>query len=262
VYFAIIDTLTWTRYTIDMNIIPIKTPLFQEGDDLSKFIFGAIVEIIDKSVVVVTSKIVALSQNAVAPIEAKNKLIYKNSKQVIKTPWTLMALVNNEWCANAGIDESNAAHGIILLPKKPMATAYTLRQYLLKKHTLKNLGVIITDTRSVPLRKGTIGRAIGYAGFEPMKSYIGKKDLYGRKTRYTQTNSADALAAAAVCVMGEGNEQNPLAIITNAPVTFTTKKFSDTARDSLALTPSDDIYGAVFIHDARASRPRTTRKHS
>nr|MDQ3015055.1 coenzyme F420-0:L-glutamate ligase [bacterium] len=148
---------------------------------------------------------------------------------------------NDGWGINAGIDESNAKNKLILLPQDSFKTAEVLCENFKKHFSLKKLGVLITDTRSMPLRIGTVGKALGYAGFEPLKSYIGKKDLFGRKSRVTQSNVADALAASAVLVMGEGNEQTPMVVIKDAPVIFSNKKGG-----SLALPPEGDIFGNVF----------------
>ena len=91
-----------------------------------------------------------------------------------------------------------------------------------------------------------MGRSIGYAGFEPLKSYVGKKDLFGRKSRFTQSNIADALAASAVVVMGEGNEQTPVAILRDAPVRFTKQRGVNKKSPSLVLLPEKDIYAVVY----------------
>lgn len=78
--------------------------------------------------------------------------------------------------ANAGVDESNANGKIILLPRDSFKSANALRNYFKKKYSLKNFGVIISDSRSLPLRSG--------------------------------------ITAAVLC-MGEGNERRQLALITD-----------------------------------------------
>jgi coenzyme F420-0:L-glutamate ligase/coenzyme F420-1:gamma-L-glutamate ligase len=45
--------------------------------------------------------------------------------------------------------------------------------------------------------------AIGVAGLEPLKSYVGQADPYGYELRTTVMASADELAAAAELVMGK-----------------------------------------------------------
>ena len=90
----------------------------------------------------------------------------------------------------------------------------------------------------MPLRNGVIGIAQGYAGLEGVKSYKEEKDIFGRKFIYSNTNVADSLATGATLCMGEGNEQQPLALITDAPVVFTNKINKKEMRVKL----SEDIF--------------------
>jgi dihydrofolate synthase / folylpolyglutamate synthase len=59
------------------------------------------------------------------------------------------------YAANAGIDESNANGKCILLPEDSYVTAYILWRELRQRSGIENLGIIITDSRTAPLRKGT-----------------------------------------------------------------------------------------------------------
>lgn len=102
--------------------------------------------------------------------------------------------------------------------------------------------MIITDSRIMPLRAGVVGVALGYAGFKGLRDYRGKKDIFGRKLKYTQTDMADALASAAIAVMGEGSERQPLCVIENAPVEFTVR----TNKRELLVSPADDMYRPLF----------------
>ena len=79
------------------------------------------------------------------------------------------------------------------------------------------MGVIITDSRLVPLRRGVVGIAIGFFGFKPLKDYRGKKDLFGREFKMETSNMPDSLATAAVLEMGEGSEGKPIAVISQVP---------------------------------------------
>ena len=225
-----------------MYITGIKTPLFRNKESLFNFLDNNISSLDEGDILVITSKIIALSQGRVAALNDKKKLIAKESRRVIETPWAALTLTDDGWCLNAGIDESNADQLLILFPRHPFTIAEQICQLLTKKFALKNLGVVITDTKSLPLRVGTIGRAIAYAGFEPLRSYIGKKDLFGKKSRFTKSNIADALAAAAVLLMGEGDEQTPLVIIKKAPVIFNPK----VKKKALFLTSEKDIYTYIF----------------
>ncbi|MCF7815715.1 MAG: coenzyme F420-0:L-glutamate ligase [Candidatus Pacebacteria bacterium] len=228
-----------------MQIKPIKTSIHCISDDLFSFIVSHVKRLDDGEILVVTSKIVALSQGNIISHDMYTEYLKNVSMQSIQTPWATFTHTNEGWCINAGIDESNAQDSLITLPKKPFECAHALLKKLKRHYGLKNLGLIITDTRSVPLRVGTIGRTIGCAGFHPFKSYIGKKDLFGRKSRVTISNVADALAAGAVLVMGEGNEQTPLAVIQNAPITFTQSKLKN-EETRLFLLPKDDIFTYLY----------------
>ena len=112
----------------------------------------------------------------------------------------------------------------------------------MKKNKLKKLGVIVTDSRLLPLRAGVVGVALGYAGFKGIKNYIGKPDLFGRPFEFSKTDMADSVATAAVLVMGEGIEKQPLALISSAPVEFTDK----TNRKELKIDIQEDIYKPLF----------------
>ena len=94
----------------------------------------------------------------------------------------------------------------------------------------------------MPLRAGAVGVALGYAGFQGIKNYIGEKDIFGRIFKMSKTDVADSLATSAVLCMGEGKEQQPLAVITDAPIIFTNKR----AKNELIIDPSKDIYAPLF----------------
>jgi len=231
-----------------MEIKPVPTRVFREGESLFHFLDLYLTDLAERDIVVITSKVIALSQKRTArySLKEKERYIKKESCKVIKTDFCYLSFKDGEWCVNAGVDESNAKGKIILLPKDPKIVALGVRHRLQKRCHLKNIGVIITDTRSVPLRLGTMGVALSWSGFEGFKNYIGKKDLFKKTFKYTQSNMADALAVAAVAVMGEGAEQIPVAIIRKAPVDFSNRSF---IHSSLSISPSKDLYRPVYIID-------------
>jgi len=144
--------------------------------------------------------------------------------------------------ASAGIDESNTDSKLILLPKDSFKTARSIRKKLQQKYNVKKLGVLITDSRTIPLRIGVTGVALGYAGFRGLRDYRGRPDIFGRKFKFSQTNVADSLATTAVFLMGEGNEQQPLAIIKKASIEFCDK----INRKELHIDIQDDMYQPLF----------------
>jgi coenzyme F420-0:L-glutamate ligase len=228
-----------------MIIKPIKTHVFQEGDDLFSFIIDYFKKLSEKSVVVVTSKIVALAENRTAVVEnikMKEKLIRAESEFAIRTKYVWLTIKDGMVMASAGIDESNANGKLILLPKDSFKTARFLRKKLQQKYGIRYLGVLITDSRTIPLRAGVTGVALGYAGFRGVKDYRGTPDIFGRKFKFSRTDVADSLATAAVLVMGEGNERQPLAIIEKAPIKFCDKIY----RKELHIDIQDDMYRPLF----------------
>jgi dihydrofolate synthase / folylpolyglutamate synthase len=224
-----------------MKVSAVRTSIFKENGDLLAFITKHIPRLPESSVVAVTSKIAALAEGRVAyPADEteRKRLIRRESVWQLETgsPWWL-TVRDGSMVVNAGIDESNAKSGVVLLPKDSFKVAESIRNALKKKYRVKKLGVIITDSRISPLRAGVTGLAVGYAGFKGIRDYRGKKDIFGRKLKVTMTDVADSLATAAALVMGEGAEKQPLAIIENAPVQFT---------ERVDRTLKDDLYAPLF----------------
>ncbi|MDQ5954696.1 MAG: ligase protein [Patescibacteria group bacterium] len=228
-----------------MQIQSIKTKVFNEQEDLTSFILKYIKKLPEKSVLVITSKIVALSEGRVVLYKnekQKGELIKQESSFALKTKLTWLTIKDGMVMASAGIDESNAKGKLILLPKDSFKSADKIRKELKKKFKVKHLGVLITDSRIFPLRAGIVGVSLGYAGFKGVRNYIGKKDIFKRVLKMSRTDIADSLATSAVLCMGEGNEQQPLALITNAPVEFTEK----INKKELLVDPKEDLYLPLF----------------
>src|SRR3989338_9019126 len=128
-----------------MIIKPIKTRVFQEGEDLFSFITDYFKKIRERSVLVVTSKIVALAEKRTAiaeNVQTKEKLIRSESEFAIPTKLVWLTIKDGMVMASAGIDESNANGRFILLPKDSFKRARFLRKKLQKKYNLKQLGVL------------------------------------------------------------------------------------------------------------------------
>src|SRR3989338_5209994 len=117
-----------------MQIKAIKTRIFQENEDLLPFILKYVKKIRENSVLVITSKIIALSEGrAVSRVNEaeKIKLIKKESDFALKTKIVWLTIKSGIVMANAGIDESNARGKLILLPKNSFKSAEILRQKLI-----------------------------------------------------------------------------------------------------------------------------------
>lgn len=243
-----------------MIVTPIRTRVFRAHEPLLPFIRRHVRRLRDGDILVVTSKIAALAQGRTVETKDprdKERWIRTQSRTMLRTPWCWLTKLNGEWCANAGVDESNADGRLILFPKHLQRDAERMRRALARLHRIRRLGVLVTDTRLIPMKRGSMGVAVAVAGFEPLQSYIGNKDLFGRPLKMTESNVAQALAAAAVLAMGEGDERCPLAVIRGARVTFTPRP---TPLTSLAVDPCRDLYRAAYAACGRRSRRTSTRR--
>ncbi len=239
-----------------MIIRSVKTHKVIPGKDtnLYQILDGYLPKIRERSVIAITSKIVAICEGRFVKIGEANKddLIAREAEwylpRKLNKYGVMLTIKQNILAPSSGIDESNAHGHYILWPKDSQKTVNEVRAYLRKKHTIKNLGVIITDSRTLPLRWGTIGVSLGYSGFTSLNNYIGKKDLFGRKLEVTQSNIADALAVAAVLAMGEGAEQTPLVVIEDIP--FVQFRNANPSKKELEMfnvdMKKDDMYAPVL----------------
>lgn len=227
-----------------MRVDPIRTRIFMEGEDLLDFIVAHVPQIPEESVIAVTSKIVALAEGRTVPTSAdKDTLIQSESEYALKTSLVWLTIKDGSVLANAGVDESNAQGVYILLPEDSFASAENIRTSLMRHYGVSALGVLITDSRTAPLRSGVTAVGLGWAGFKGVRDYVGTRDLFGRTFRYERVNVADSLATVAAFMMGEGAESQPLALITDAPVIFMSDR-ADPAE--VRIAPEDDLYRPFF----------------
>jgi F420-0:gamma-glutamyl ligase len=207
----------------------------------------------ERSIVVITSKIVSLCEGSVLPIDqaSLDVLVAQHAQYFLPSSMSQyhvsLTVAHNSLVVAAGIDESNGDGNYVLWPKDVQATANEVRAYLLERHGLHHLGVIITDSTTKPLQQGTTGAAVAYSGIKPTKSYIGSGDLFGRKFEYNRSSIANGLAAAAVVTMGEGTEQTPLAIIEDvAFVEFTDVAPPPEELSDVIVSMADDLYAPLL----------------
>jgi len=239
-----------------MIIKPVKTHKVRPGKDgdLRAILDRYLSSLQEGSVVAITSKIVAICEGRFVRVGSTDKdaLIRQESEYYLPRKLNkygvMLTIKRNILAPSAGIDESNAEGHYILWPKDTQKTANEIRAYLRKKYRLKKLGIIITDSRTLPLRWGTIGVCLAYSGFKSLNNYIGKKDLFGRKLNVTQSNVADSLAVAAVLAMGEGDERTPLALLEDLP--FVQFREADPPISELKMfnvdMQKDDMYAPVL----------------
>ena len=99
------------------------------------------------------------------------------------------------------------------------------------------------------MRRGVTGITLGWCGFEPLYSYVNQPDIYGKPLRVTQINILDALATAAVFVMGEGGEQTPIAVISDAPkITFVNRSPTAEEEKRVVISMEEDLYAPLLLN--------------
>lgn len=238
-----------------MLVEAIKTHRIECGENLKQIIDKYVLSINDGDILVITSKVVSICQGRTVAKNSisKEELIKQEADLVIKSNNTYgvhLTIKNNILIPSAGIDESNADNVYILYPDNIQGVAENLWDYLCKKHQLKNLGILITDSHTTPMRRGVTGIALAWCGFAPLHSYVGAPDLYGRPLRMTHINILDSLATSAVFLMGEGAEQTPIAIISDAPkIKFLDRHPNKEEIASVVIPVEDDLYAPIFIKD-------------
>lgn len=234
---------------------PVKTKKVTVRDsDILEILDRFLPYLNDRSVVAVTSKIVSIAEGSVVPLEGtdKDKLIIREAELYLPRSSSrynvLLTVKGNAVIFSSGVDESNSKGNYVLWPRDSQKSANRMREHLAKKHGKKNIGVIITDTASVPLRWGQRGVfVLAHSGFAALNSYIGKPDIFGRTFKMTSAAVADALGTAAVLVMGEGAEQTPLAVIEDIPfVKFQGRNPTRAELQKLRMPLGDDLYAPLF----------------
>jgi coenzyme F420-0:L-glutamate ligase / coenzyme F420-1:gamma-L-glutamate ligase len=246
-----------------IQITPIRI-----SDDIRLYsdLSAIILEAIDRSqigmqngdILVVTHKIVSKAEGRVvdlASIKPSTKaismakehdkdprvmeLILKESSQILRAKNGIIISETKHGfvCANAGVDQSNVeGDTAVLLPVAPDQAAGRLQEAV-KEKIGKEIAVIITDTFGRTFRNGQTNVAIGVAGINPIKSYIGTYDMYGRKLRVTEIAVADEIASAAELVMGKA-ERTPVAIVRG----YNFEKASKTSVKSLLRAKERDLF--------------------
>jgi len=230
-----------------LEVIEVKTrKVLPPKDDLYEILDQHLPKLKEGDVLLIASKILAIHQGRSVKIGKLKKADLVKLEADFHLPGRLVAgseiiitIKDHTLIPSAGIDESNGKGHYILWPKNTNQLLKKICQYLKKKFHIKKLAVVATDSHTTPLRWGTQGIAIGFYGIKPLFDYRGKKDIFGRKLKYTQRNLVDPLANLGALIMGEGNEQTPMAIVRGAKwVKFTTKDYSK----EFFINPKDDLY--------------------
>lgn len=225
-------------------------PLVEPGDDIAQC---AIKAMHNAGLILQSGDIVVVAQKIISKAEGRYRLLksvqasedaLKLALEVDKDPRLVQLILDESKAviryrpgvlivehrlgyvhANAGIDQSNIVQRdgeeqVLLLPEDSDSSAAAL-QTQLEAYYAAELGVIVNDSAGRAWRNGTVGMAIGSAGFEPVQDLVGTSDLFERKLQVTSVAVADELAAAASFLMGQGGEGRPLVVIRGAQLKYT-----------------------------------------
>ncbi len=225
------------HYTHVVQIIPVHTGILKAGSDLVQEISGnAVLE--SNDILVISSKAIATIENAAIKLEnivpSEESFTYaatcnqnpqftecilqemKRMNGFVSStcPFALLTSLKPDGmkkgrilCPNAGMDQSNIEAGYAVgWPVDPVASAKKLSKAL-------GCAVIISDSCCRPSRLGVTAFALVSAGIDPLRSEIGKKDLFGKSMRVTYEAVSDQLATAANAMMGNAAQATPAAII-------------------------------------------------
>ncbi len=198
----------------------------------------------ERDILFITSKVVSIHQGRCFKKESvkKEMLVKKEADRYLmdtEKSGRILTTIHNAFSLNAGIDPFNGYY--VLLPKNPMKAAKEIQSYISKKFSLSELGIVITDSHSAPLRRGVMCYAVGYFGISPYVEH-GMKNKFAKWT----TNALDSITATAGLYLGESAQQHqltPIVILRNPEHILFSKT---TYEKSFFVEVEDDMYGVLF----------------
>ena len=250
-----------------LTVIPLKARYQKSEFDL----FNEITKILSENgvllengdVIVISSKYIASSQGRILDIgkvtvsENANHISkkYKMNPEFVEIVLResdkifggisgfIITSSDNILAPNAGIDKSNSnGTRLILYPENPYQIAEILKRKIFFDYSV-HVGIIITDSRLMPARVGTVGVAIACSGLEPVKDLRGQHDLDGNPLKVTFQATADNLASIANHKMGEGSESQPIAIVRDSQCELTSRKIEPT---EMSISHEECVYVRGF----------------
>lgn len=237
-----------------MKLTSITTrPLRAYDQKLLDFVDQYVVSMPEASVLAISSKVVSLCEGRVVKVGdvSKEALARAESQYYLPpefNPYGVIITVKRDiLIASAGIDESNGDGYYVLWPQDPQSSANIIREHMRKKFGYP-VGVIITDSRITPMRRGTVGLGLAHSGFAGLRNYVGSKDIFGEyEYKYSYASIIDGLAAAAVVLMGEGAQRTPLILIEDVEfIAFQDRNPQKQELDELRITLEDDMYSEML----------------
>ncbi len=267
-------------YNLHVEILPIYTRPLAPRDDLVGTILKNTPALQADDIIVVSSKVIALTEGAAVLLETLNpsasahalalptvppsvaeaiiqETTRLNGRIIPGCPYAILTelrpagLVGSLLVPNAGLDQSNTLPGTVIgWPQDVVKSAGRLRSELLARTGLR-LGVLISDSCCHLGRLGVVAMGLACAGFDPIRSLNGQTDLQGRALRITNEAVADQLATAANMIMGNDAQSIPAAIIRNHGVGMT-----NYLGWVPSMEPREDLFAGLLRQDVLTPAPK------
>lgn len=244
-----------------ITLSAIKTSRMSEAFDIVELldtIIGG--NLHDGDVIVVSSKFVAISEGRIVALDSVIpstlatelssryrippelcELVVRESDVIMGgVVGFILAAKDGVLAPNAGIDRSNIAPGsVVLYPRDALDSASTMVDAMRFRHGVR-IGVVVSDSRLMPTRRGTTGVALAAAGLEAVIDLRGREDLFGNVLRVTSQAVADDLCSAAQLIMGEADEATPFVLVRGLDGSILKNKNYSVAAFSVRL--DQDVY--------------------
>lgn len=244
-----------------LEMFGIRTPLIQPGDNIAKLVLDAMTEngltFQENDVLILAESPVATAENRLVDLQSiepgkkamelaeqyqldsrEMELIVQECDEIFGgVPGAALTITKGTLAPNAGIDASNAPKDhVVLLPEDAQKSAASIRRDIEAKCKCQ-IGIIIGDSRTQPLRLGCVGIALGTSGIVPVEDARGTLDLFGKEMTITRKAVADNLVSAAQLIMGEAGESIPAVLVRGAPV-----QIVDESVEMPLFTPEECMY--------------------
>src|SRR3989442_13892795 len=251
-----------------MEVYPLTSSILKPGDSLQESIADALrisrIRLHNGDIIAVASKVVAIVEGNMVRLssvrlskrarglahqykmdpEFVQVVLNESAKVYSGVNGALLTLKDGDAVANATADQKIAAVGYAVpWPRDSDKTSRRLRAEMETRYG-KKLGILIVDSRVTPFRLGTLGLALGCAGFAPVHDLRGSADLYGRRARITAHALADGIASVAHLAMGESNELAPFVLVRNSPAMGDGR---NRPRNSMQTPSPESIYMSNII---------------
>lgn len=233
----------------------------QDGDVLivsSKFVAISEGRVVDLGLVAPSPYAIELASRHNIPPELCELVVRESDEILGGVVGFILTTKDGMLSPNAGIDRSNIEPGrAVLYPSHPLESAASLVESMEFRHGVR-IGVVISDSRLMPTRRGTTGVAVASSGLEAVLDLRGKEDLFGNVLRVTSQAIADDLCSAAQLVMGESDEATPFVVVRGLAASLIKKSAYPPAK--FGVRTDQCVYMRSLGYRPRRTSPRASRR--